>query len=890
MTTLLLVPLEDAVVFPNMTLTLPVDVGEEERVFLVPRHENEFGTVGTVAEVVERVRLPGGLRAVTINGLHRGVAGAAHTDPAGDLRVEVDERPDEEPVAGQAASGRQRELEREYRAVVEEVLELRGDDGRISAFVRSITEPGVLADTAGYSPDLSYEQKVELLSTLDVIDRLEKAVRFQRERLAELDVRKRIRDDVQSGAEAQQREYFLRKQMESIRKELGEDEGSVVEEYRKKIEDADMPDEVREQTERELGRLERMGDSSGEASMIRTYLDWLISVPWGERSEERLDPVHAREVLDTDHAGLEDVKERITEYLAVRKLRQERGIAEDKRSGAILTLIGPPGTGKTSIGESIARATGREFVRMSLGGVRDEAEIRGHRRTYIGALPGRLVRALRDAGTMNPVIMLDEVDKVGADWRGDPSAALLEVLDPAQNHSFRDHYLDVEVDLSQVLFIATANVAETIPGPLLDRMEVIRFDGYTTDEKTAIARDYLWPRQRERNGLREDEVSIDEATLKLVVNEYTREAGVRQLERELGTVLRKTATRIASGQAIAPVAVEVDTVRDALGRQKFFQEAAERTAVPGVATGLAVTGTGGDVLFVEATRMKGKDGLVLTGQLGDVMKESARIALSYVRGHADELGIDDDAFDDREFHVHVPAGAIPKDGPSAGVTMTTALASLLSGRPVRHTVGMTGEVTLQGRVLPIGGLKQKVLAAHAAGLTDVVLPERNRGDLEDVPEDVREQMKFHPVMTIGEVLEQALEPAREPAGDVALRCVPAGPRGGPPRGGPPRASLVARRVVREPQWRSALQPVRAGAGVRAAAHPGPAPDRARGRGHPRASGRSRAPAPGRVPADRRRQTVGTRRRRPARVGGTALADHRNALVTETGVALAARNA
>jgi ATP-dependent Lon protease len=764
MTTLLLVPLEDAVVFPNMTLTLPVDVGEEERVFLVPRHENEFGTVGTVAEVVDRVRLPGGLRAVTINGLHRGVAGAAHTDPAGDLRVEVEERPDDEPV-----DGRTRELEREYRAVVEEILELRGDDGRISAFVRSITEPGVLADTAGYSPDLSYEQKVDLLSTLDVTERLEKAVRFQRERMAELDVRKRIRDDVQSGAEQQQREYFLRKQMESIRKELGEDEGSIVDEYRKKIDDAGMSEEVKEQAERELGRLERMGDSSGEASMIRTYLDWLISVPWGERSEERLDPVHAREVLDSDHAGLEDVKERITEYLAVRKLRQERGISEDKRSGAILTLIGPPGTGKTSIGESIARATGREFVRMSLGGVRDEAEIRGHRRTYIGALPGRLVRALRDAGTMNPVIMLDEVDKVGADWRGDPSAALLEVLDPAQNHSFRDHYLDIEVDLSEVLFIATANVAETIPGPLLDRMEVIRFDGYTTDEKVAIARDYLWPRQRERNGLREDEVSIDEVTLRLVVTEYTREAGVRQLERELGTVLRKTATRIASGQAIAPVAVELDTVRDALGRQKFFQEAAERTAVPGVATGLAVTGTGGDVLFVEATRMKGKDGLVLTGQLGDVMKESARIALSYVRGHADELGIDDDAFDDREFHVHVPAGAIPKDGPSAGVTMTTALASLLSGRPVRHTVGMTGEVTLQGRVLPIGGLKQKVLAAHAAGLTDVVLPERNRGDLEDVPEDVREQMTFHPVMTIGEVLEQALEPAREPAGDVALR-------------------------------------------------------------------------------------------------------------------------
>ena len=432
-----------------------------------------------------------------------------------------------------------------------------------------------------------------------------------------------------------------------------------------------------------------------------------------------------------------------------------------------MTLIGPPGTGKTSIGESIARATGREFVRMSLGGVRDEAEIRGHRRTYIGALPGRLVRALRDAGTMNPVILLDEVDKVGADWRGDPSAALLEVLDPAQNHSFRDHYLDVELDLSGVLFLATANMAETIPGPLLDRMEVIRFDGYTVEEKVAIARGYLWPRQRERNGLREDEVTVTDEVLRLVVSEYTREAGVRQLERELGTALRKTATRIASGQAQAPVAVDVDAVRDALGRQKFFQEAAIRTAVPGVATGLAVTGVGGDVLFVEATGMKGTNGLVLTGQLGDVMKESARIALSYVRGHAEELGIDEQAFDDREFHVHVPAGAIPKDGPSAGVTMTTALASLLSGRPVKHTVGMTGEVTLQGRVLPIGGLKQKVLAAHAAGLTDVVLPERNRGDLDDVPEDVREQMAFHPVMTIGEVLDVALEPATAPATPLA---------------------------------------------------------------------------------------------------------------------------
>jgi len=754
MDTLLLLALDDAVVFPGMTVTLPVDAAGADRVLLVPRKDGVFADVGTVAEVAERVRLPGGGHALSLTGLHRGVAGAARTDAEGNLRVEVDARPDATPPPA-----RTRDLERTYRATVGEILELRGDDGRIAAFVRSITEPGALADTAGYSPDLTHEQKVELLETLDVVERLELAVRLQRDRLTEMQVRQQIRDDVRSGAENQQREYFLRKQMDSIRKELGDDEGSVVEEYRKKLEEAGMPAEVREQAERELGRLERTGEQSGESSMIRTYLDWLIAVPWSERSEERLDPVHAREVLDADHAGLDDVKDRITEYIAVRKLRRERGIVEDKRSGAILTLIGPPGTGKTSIGESIARATGREFVRMSLGGVRDEAEIRGHRRTYIGALPGRLVRALRDAGTMNPVIMLDEVDKVGADWRGDPSSALLEVLDPAQNHSFRDHYLDVELDLSEVVFIATANVAETIPGPLLDRMEVVRFDGYTVEEKVAIARGYLWPRQRDRNGLREDEVTVGDEVLRTVVSEYTREAGVRNLERELGTILRKTATKLASGQVEAPVEVGVDVVRDALGRQRFWQEAAERTAVPGVATGLAYTPVGGDVLFVEATSMRGQEGFVLTGQLGEVMKESARIALSYVRGHADALGLEEDAFENREFHVHVPAAAIPKDGPSAGVTMTTALASLLTGRPVRHTVGMTGEVTLQGRVLPIGGLKQKVLAAHAAGLTDVVLPERNRADLDEVPEEVREAMTFHPVMTIEEVIELALEPA-----------------------------------------------------------------------------------------------------------------------------------
>src|SRR6266852_1860649 len=747
-----LVPLDDVVIFPGMPVTLPADVAGDTRVLLIPRRGSGYAKVGVVADVTERVAL-GGRGVASFMPLHRGVRGAAHTGPDGLLRVEVDERPDPAPPPSLT-----REVDREYRAIVEEILELRGDDGRISAFVRSITHPGSLADTAGYSPDLNVAQKLELLETLDVVERLTLALRFQQERLAELRVRKRIRDDVESGTQKQQREYFLRRQMDAIRKELGENEGSIAEEYREKIAAAAMPEPVQRQAERELARFERMGDSNAEASMIRTYLDWLLAVPWSKRSNERLDPQHARRVLDHDHAGLDDVKERITEYLAVRKLRAERGLVDDRGSGAILTLIGPPGTGKTSIGESIARATGRQFVRMSLGGVRDEAEIRGHRRTYIGALPGRLVRALRDAGTMNPVILLDEVDKLGADWRGDPSAALLEVLDPAQNHAFQDHYLDVELDLSQVLFLATANVADTIPGPLLDRMEVIRFDGYTTDEKVAIGRGYLWPRQVERNGLSLDDVTVDDAVLRLVVSDYTREAGVRQLERELGTVLRKTATRIAAGNQPKPVAIERATVLEALGRPKFYHEAAARTAVPGVATGLAVTGVGGDVLFVEAASMAGKGGLVLTGQLGDVMKESARIALTYIQSHASKLGIDERMFDGREFHVHVPAGAIPKDGPSAGVTLVTALASLLTRRPVKSTVGMTGEVTLQGRVLPIGGLKQKVLAAHAAGLSEVIVPERNQPDLDDVPSEVRDHMQFHMVGSVDQVLTLALQP------------------------------------------------------------------------------------------------------------------------------------
>jgi ATP-dependent Lon protease len=753
MNRLRIIPLDDTVVFPGMPITVTVDIGTEDRVLLVPKHENSYAKVGIVAEVAERMRLAGRGVAVSLLGLHRATLGGAETGADGVLRVDHEARPDQVPAPVVT-----RDLEREYRAVVDEILELRGDDGRIRAFVRSMTDAGSLADTAGYSPDLNFAQKVQLLETLDVVERLKLALQLQRDRLAELQVRKRIREDVEDGAQKQQREYFLRRQMESIRKELGEGDGTVADEYRKKISEAGMPDPVRQQADRELNRLERMGESNAESSMIRTYLDWLLAVPWSKRSEDRLDPVHAREVLDADHEGLDDVKRRITEYLAVRKLRTERGMAENRQSGVILTLIGPPGVGKTSVGESIARATGRQFVRMSLGGVRDEAEIRGHRRTYIGALPGRLVRALRDAGTMNPVIMLDEVDKLGADWRGDPSAALLEVLDPAQNHAFRDHYLDIELDLSQVLFVATANVADTIPSALLDRMEVIRFDGYTVQEKVGIARGHLWPRQVERNGLRAEEVGVSDDVLRLVIADYTREAGVRQLERELGKLLRKTATRIASADQPTPIAIDGAAMRDALGRAKVFHEAAIRTAVPGVATGLAVTGVGGDVLFVEAASMSGKGGLVLTGQLGEVMKESARIALSYVRSHASELGIDESSLDGRELHVHVPAGAIPKDGPSAGITMVTAITSLLSRRPVKSTIGMTGEVTLQGRVLPIGGLKQKVLAAHAAGLTEVIVPERNEPDLDDVPSEVRDHMTFHIVRSVDQVLEIALEP------------------------------------------------------------------------------------------------------------------------------------
>jgi ATP-dependent Lon protease len=769
-----LLPLTTGVVLPGMVVTLTiesedaaaaVEAADGGELLLVPRLEGRYARIGTVAKVEDVGRLRGGQEALVIRGLSRAAMGVGVPGTGDATWIQAEPAADEDPPTARA-----KELAREYRALIESIVESRGVP-QVAEFLRGISDPGAIADTSGYSPDLSFEQKVEVLEALDVEHRLELVTGWARETLAEIELKDKIRTDVSEGMEQRQREFLLREQMNAIRKELGEDaDGDVVGEYRTKIAEAGMPDDVRAEAERELGRLERTSEQSPEYGWIRTYLDWMTELPWSVRSDDTLDIAEARRVLDADHDGLEDVKDRILEYLAVRKLRQERGLGEatGRGSGAILTLVGPPGVGKTSLGESVARALGRSFVRVSLGGIHDEAEIRGHRRTYVGALPGRIVRALKDAGTKNPVMMLDEIDKVGADWRGDPSSALLEVLDPAQNHTFRDHYLDVDLDLSEVLFVTTANVAETIPGPLFDRMEVIRIDGYTEDEKVAIAKHHLVGRQIERNGLRPDEVSLTDEALRAIVGDYTREAGVRNLEREIGKALRKVATKIAAGDAAAPVTVDLEDVRTYLGRPKFFFEAADRTSVPGVATGLAVTGTGGDVLFIEATRMDGTEGptLTLTGQLGDVMKESAQIALSYVRSHAAELGIEPARLEGR-FHVHVPAGAVPKDGPSAGVTMTTALVSLLTDRPVKSTVGMTGEVTLQGRVLPIGGLKQKVLAAHRAGLTEVVLPARNEGDLDDVPEQVREQMTFHTAASVAEVLAAAFAQEETAAVDAA---------------------------------------------------------------------------------------------------------------------------
>src|SRR2546427_2489461 len=778
-----LLPLTTGVVLPGMVVTIALETDEARKaiaaahaadsaIFVVPKIDGRYARIGTLARVEDAVRLPTRIEVRVIRGLQRAILGTTVAEVGDAVWVQIEPIEDSAP-----ASERVRALGRVYRATVENIEEARGVP-EVAQMLRGITDPGALVDTAGYSPDLSFEQKVEILQTLDVERRLELAIAWANRTLADLELKEKIGGEVAEGLDKRKREFLLREQLEAIRKELGEtDDGtSVAKEFRAKIVAAGMAEQARQEAERELARLQRTSPQSPEYGWIRTYLDWMTEVPWDRRTEDNLNVAEARRILTEDHTGLEDVKERIIEYLSVRRLRKERGLAETETatkrgSGAILTLIGPPGVGKTSLGESVARALGRKFGRISLGGIHDEAEIRGHRRTYVGALPGRIVRALKDAGTKNPVLMLDEIDKVGADWRGDPSSALLEVLDPAQNHTFRDHYLGVDLDLSEVLFIATGNVVETIPEPLLDRMEGIRLDGYTEDEKVKIARDHLLKRQLERNGLEASEVDVSDAAMRVIVGDYTREAGVRNLERELGKLLRKVATKIASQSKTqneahvesTPVVVDASDIRTYLGRQKFWFEAVDRTSVPGVATGLAVTGTGGDVLFIEATAMPesdghGEPGLTLTGQLGDVMKESAQIALSYVRSHTDELGIAPESIN-KVFHIHVPEGAVPKDGPSAGVTMTTAIVSLLTGRPVRNTVGMTGEVTLQGLVLPIGGVKQKVLAAHRMGLTEVILPKRNEKDIDDVPQSVREAMTFHLASRVEEVLKYALEPA-----------------------------------------------------------------------------------------------------------------------------------
>ncbi|WP_422772714.1 endopeptidase La [Plantactinospora sp. WMMC1484] len=767
MATLPVLPLTDAVLLPGMVIPVTLDATTQaavdaaratgdKKLLAVPRVDGEYGSIGVIATIEKVGRLPSGEPAAVVRGLARARIGSGVPGPGAALWVETME------ITEPAPAGRAKELAREYRALVTSLLQQRGAWQVVDA-VERMTDLAELADSAGYAPWLTLEQKIELLAAPDVTARLDLLVGWVKAYLAEQEVTERINTDVREGLEKSQREFLLRQQLAAIRKELGEDEPDGSADYRSRVEAAELPEKVREAALREVGKLERASDASPEAGWIRTWLDTVLEMPWSTRTEDNTDLAQAREVLDADHAGLADVKDRILEYLAVRNRRAARNlqVVGGRGSGAVLALGGPPGVGKTSLGESVARALGRKFVRVSLGGIRDEAEVRGHRRTYVGALPGRIVRALREAGSMNPVVLLDEVDKISAGYAGDPAAALLEVLDPAQNHTFRDHYLEVDLDLSDVLFLATANVVEAIPGPLLDRMELVTLDGYTEEEKVAIARDHLLPRQIERAGLTAEEVSVSDEALGRIAAEHTREAGVRQLERALAKILRKVAVALATSDE--PVRVDTDNLTSYLGRPKFTPESAERTAVPGVATGLAVTGAGGDVLFIEATSMEGEPGLTLTGQLGDVMKESAHIALSYLRSNGRALGLDPNALAGRRIHLHVPAGAVPKDGPSAGITMVTALASLASGRPVRPEFGMTGEVTLSGRVLPIGGVKQKLLAAHRAGLTEVIVPARNEPDLDDLPAEVREALTVHTLADVADVLALALRPADDPA-------------------------------------------------------------------------------------------------------------------------------
>ena len=784
--TLPVLPVDDEVVLPGMVVPLETSQPEvgaaidaarmpsrqvpgmrseaKARVLLVPRlADRGLAGVGTLAVVEQVGRLPGGQPGAVVRGTARVKIGSGTTGPGAALWVEgtVIEETNQGPRAD--------ELAQQYKTLITSMLQQRGAWQVIDA-IQQLTDASAIADRAGYSSYLSTEQKLQLLETADLVQRLELVVGWAKDQLAEMEVAESIRKDVSEGMEKQQKEFLLRQQLAAVRKELADlngDSATEEDDYRARVEAANLPENVHEAAMREVDKLERTSDQSPEVGWIRTWLDTILDIPWDERTEDAYDIAGARQILDEDHTGLDDVKDRIIEYLAVRKRRSDRGlgIVGGRRSGAVLALVGPPGVGKTSLGESVARAMGRKFVRVSLGGVRDEAEIRGHRRTYVGALPGRIVRAIREAGTMNPVVLLNEVNKVGSDYRGDPAAALLEVLDPAQNHTFRDHYLEVDLDLSDVVFLATANVLDSIPGPLIDRMELVQLDGYTEDEKVAIGRDHLLPRQLSKAGLNADEVMLTDDAMRLIAAEYTREAGVRSLERAIARVLRKVTAKESLEPGTLPVTVSPDNLRDYLGRPRFTPETKltssdRRTAVPGVATGLAVTGAGGDVLYIEASLAEaetGETGVTLTGQLGDVMKESARIALSYLRSHGAELDLPVTDLKDRGVHVHVPAGAVPKDGPSAGVTMTTALASLLSGRPVRSDVAMTGEVSLTGRVLPIGGVKQKLLAAHRAGITTVLIPQRNEPDLDDVPAEVLEKLDVHTMGDVRDVLALALE-------------------------------------------------------------------------------------------------------------------------------------
>ncbi len=760
-----ILPIREAVLYPRMLL--PLMVSQERLIRLIDaallsnkmigvvaikkKEVEEVQTehlfdIGCGASILKMIKMPNNSLRLLIQGISR-IRVVEFTQREPYIRAKVAPLKDHGEKTTDVEA-----LMAGVKGIFQKVVELAPNlPAELAIMAMNLEEPGALADLIASTLNIPLEERQAILETLDVKARLEKANFFLTRELSVLELGSKIQSQVREGIDKSQREYFLREQLKAIQKELGEkDERTAeIEELRQRLTQAKLPPEAMKEGERELDRLAKMPPAAAEYTVSRTYLEWLIDLPWAVSTEDNLDIAQAQKVLDEDHYDLEKVKKRILEYLAVRKLKADM-------KGPILCFVGPPGTGKTSVGKSIARALGRKFIRMSLGGVRDEAEIRGHRRTYVGALPGRIIQGVRKAGSNNPLFMLDEIDKLGMDFRGDPSAALLEVLDPEQNYAFSDHYIDVAFDLSKVMFITTANILDPIPPALRDRMEVLDLPGYTEEEKLKIAKEFLIPKQLEAHGLTDNNIEFEDGAIRRITLEYTREAGVRNLEREIANICRAVAKRVAEGQGGLTI-IRAEDVSTYLGPEKFFSEVAERTSEPGVATGLAWTPTGGDILFVEATRMKGRKGFSLTGQLGEVMKESAQAALSYVRGRAQDFKIPQDFFEHSDIHIHVPAGAIPKDGPSAGVTMFTALTSLLTGRPVRSDVAMTGEITLRGLVLPVGGIKEKVLAAKRAGITTVILPKRNEKDLEEVPEEVKKGMKFHFVQRMDEVIELALQ-------------------------------------------------------------------------------------------------------------------------------------